>query len=180
VDAPRVPLHYYHAIEDLEGSTAIRQPTLPRLQIPTRHSFRSSSPSAEVSASTFHSATVAKFHPPPFRGPLSAPEVSGDFRYQYAEPQRMQASNIASGSKTASANPDESRTPRRSDSPPVRGSRRTTSTAVIACRQWCVPCLAFLVPPCPLPSRQPLAQNPLRLDAPALLQLLPALRPVRV
>ncbi|KAF8137874.1 hypothetical protein K438DRAFT_2023529 [Mycena galopus ATCC 62051] len=122
--------------EALEGS-AIRQPTLPRLQIPTRSSLDSSSPlSGQRVDISFHSALSApKFHPAPFRGPLSAPDMSEDFRYHqlYEDPNRaanMQVpSNAASGSASGSKGTD-----RRSVSP-ARPARRTTTTAVIACQQ---------------------------------------------
>ncbi|KAJ7029829.1 hypothetical protein C8F04DRAFT_1043062 [Mycena alexandri] len=121
--------------QSLEGG-AIRQPTLPRLQIPTRPAVESPSP-RDVSA-TFHSAIAPQaptFHPPPFRGPLSAPDASEDFRYHqlYEDPSRaasMQVASIAGGSQPTRAQGEG-----RSLSPPVRVPRRKTTSAVIACRQ---------------------------------------------
>jgi hypothetical protein len=156
-------LHYHYG-EAQNGSlnlsqgqgSAIRQPTLlPRLQIPPRGVDSSSSPSAQrvdISVSAFHSATATisghKFQAPAFRGPLSAPDASEDFRYHqlYEDPNRVSnmvpsnavASGSGSGSGSRSRTADA--TDRRSNSPqsPVRATRRQTTTAVIACRQWCV------------------------------------------
>jgi hypothetical protein len=163
VDAP---LHYGYGdvpnvvnlSQALEGS-AIRQSALPRLQIPTRASPELSSPlrsqRVDIPAS-FHSAAVtlsstSKFHPAPFRGPLSAPDVSEDFQYNhmYEDPNRtvnMQvSSNAASGSASVSRSKNADAPKRRSLSP-VRPARRTTTTAVIACRQWCVTYPSIFLP----------------------------------
>ncbi|KAJ7464231.1 hypothetical protein B0H11DRAFT_78541 [Mycena galericulata] len=156
---PEPPLHYYTQVPNialnlshtLEGSAPIRQPTLPRLQIPSPHAAGSSSPPSSqrtgASPPTFHSATATatqsrsspKFHPPPYRGPLSAPDASEDLRYHqlYEEPLRPSAMPVASsagGKSKAVTSAGETSAERRSISP-TRPTRRTTTTAVIACRQ---------------------------------------------
>ncbi|KAJ7776535.1 hypothetical protein DFH07DRAFT_911882 [Mycena maculata] len=116
------PLDYYAEEPDVvltlthAWSTTIRQPTLPRLQIPSPASL--SPLDSQRGEPTFHSAstTHAKSHPPPFRGPLSAPESSQDFRYQRAS--NMQAAGGDEG-----------------DAQKPTRTRRTTTTAVIACQQ---------------------------------------------
>ncbi|KAJ6556266.1 hypothetical protein B0H19DRAFT_1152298 [Mycena capillaripes] len=121
---PSTGLNLSHAL-----GTAIR----PRLQIPTR---------LDISGPSFHSATATlaahRFPSPSFRGPLSAPDASEDFHYHqlYEDPNRaarMQGSSSAGASEGKTADATE----RRSFSPPspVRPARRTTTTAVIACRQ---------------------------------------------
>ncbi|KAJ7169913.1 hypothetical protein C8R46DRAFT_217813 [Mycena filopes] len=98
-----------------------------RLDIPTRPPPAPSSPT-DLSAYSA-TATGSTFHPPPFRGPLSAPDASEDFHYHqlYEDSSTIHVASIASGSKTK----DQPR----SLSPPGRAPRRKTTTAVIACRQ---------------------------------------------
>ncbi|KAK7055767.1 Zn(2)-C6 fungal-type domain-containing protein [Favolaschia claudopus] len=142
VDGPSEPSHYDYGTvavnisHALEGTT-IRQPTLPRLQIPTNPSLDASSPLSSTLPSSLRSAAAThsapKLSSPPLRGPLSAPAVSDDFR-RFERPAGMSASgNAASSSLNAGGN-ESTDAPERSSSP-ARPVRRTTTTAVIACRQ---------------------------------------------
>ncbi|KAJ6496098.1 hypothetical protein C8R45DRAFT_984957 [Mycena sanguinolenta] len=145
VDAPTEPSQYDYGqvsnvtlnVSEPLNVSAIRQPTLARLQIPTRPSINSPSPLSDQRGDiSFHSALPSppKFQPP-FRGPLSAPDVSEDFRYHqmYEDPNR--AANMQIPSNSASGSASGSKIVERRSPTQARPARRTTTTAVIACQQ---------------------------------------------
>ncbi|KAJ6607183.1 hypothetical protein B0H10DRAFT_1956531 [Mycena sp. CBHHK59/15] len=187
VTLPRAPLSYDYGASlnspILDGG-AIRQLTpLPRLQIPSNHSGTdvpaSSSHKRVERRETLHSATattppIAKYtgssaYSPRFPGPLSAPDASEDFRYHQVYEEHPPAKQKAGGMPNSSNDEGEalsagaSGTERRSLSP-ARAVRRSTTSAVIACRQWCV-VSSFLLPMLTYPFHEHSRSRKIRCDS---------------
>ncbi|KAJ7252059.1 hypothetical protein C8J57DRAFT_1352098 [Mycena rebaudengoi] len=151
VDALPEPYTYaairpYMGQLDEDGSTIRQQTMLPRLQIPTLDSpssasfqrvnrpiIASATPSTSRVPLTPYSALATAYSP--YRGPLSAPDASEDFRYHQLYDAHSAAQQDGGHMPSSRGVATEDAESQRRSLSPIRSARRTAPAAVIACRQ---------------------------------------------